>query len=86
MFHFISKIANRIKWHFYPRIHKVSKYPPHVDIEISSSCNLNCPMCYTTTDEFKKISGLGFMEFDLFKKIIDECGQNGVFSKKIFNT
>ena len=40
-------------------------------------------MCYTTTDEFKKIAGLGYMEFDLFKKIIDECGRNGVFSIRI---
>jgi len=81
--HLLDYISNRIKWHLYPRIHKVSRYPPHVDVEISSACNLNCPMCYTTTDEFKKIAGLGYMEFDLFKKIIDECGRNGVFSIRI---
>jgi len=81
--HLLSYIANRIKWHLYPRIHKVSRYPPHVDIEISSVCDLDCPMCYTTTEEFKKIAGRGFIDFDLFKKIVDECGQNGVYSVRI---
>jgi len=81
--HLLHYMINRLKWHFYPRLHKVSKYPTHVDIEISSLCNLNCPMCYTTTDEFKKIVGRGFMDLNLFKKIVDECGKNGVFSIRI---
>ena len=52
--HLSHYIVNRIKWHLFPRINQVNKFPLHVDIELSSLCNLSCPMCYTTTDEFKQ--------------------------------
>ena len=52
--HHFSYLVNRIRWHFFPRIHHLSDFPSHVDIEISSACNLRCPMCYTITDELKK--------------------------------
>ncbi|MFZ0183903.1 MAG: radical SAM/SPASM domain-containing protein [Nitrosotalea sp.] len=81
--HLISYISNRIKWHLYPRIHHVSKFPPHVDVEISSTCDLNCPMCYTTTEEFKQKVNRGFMDFELFKKIIDECVKYNLYSIRI---
>ena len=69
--HLLDYISNRIKWHLYPRIHKVSRYPPHVDVEISSACNLNCPMCYTTTDEFKKTKVIGIDEAQFFPDLYD---------------
>lgn len=81
--HLISYIKNRIQWHLYPRVHHVSKFPAHVDVEISSTCNLSCPMCYTTTDEFKDKVGRGIMDFDLFKKIIDECVKYNLYSIRI---
>ena len=60
---FYLYIKNRFKWHFYPRLHHVSKFPSHIDIELSSLCNLSCPMCYTTTDEFKQ--KINQKEYDL---------------------
>ena len=81
--HVISYIINRIKWHFYPRIHYLSKFPSHVDIEISSACNLRCPMCYTITDDFKNKVNVGLMDYDLFKRLIDECVENNLFSIRI---
>ena len=74
--HLIQYAIDRIRWHLYPRIHHVSKFPTHIDVELSSACNLSCPMCYTTTDEFKKKVKLTNLEFDLFKKIVDECAHN----------
>ena len=71
--HFSSFLMNRIRWHLYPRLHHVSKFPDHIDIEISSACNLRCPMCYTVTDEFKEKINVGLMEFKLYTKLIDEC-------------
>lgn len=50
----------------------VSEWPLLVDIEISSICNLKCPMCYTITDEFKKKVNATLMENNIFYKIIDE--------------
>lgn len=71
--HILQYTMDRIRWHLYPRIHHVSNFPTHIDLELSSACNLNCPMCYTTTDEFKKNVERTLMQFDLFKKIVDEC-------------
>ena len=62
----------RKNWEEYPKNQFVSKYPLLVDIELASLCNLKCPMCYTITKEFKKMVNTKFMEFELFKKIIDE--------------
>ena len=33
--HMLSYIKNRLQWHYNPRLHHVSKFPPHIDIEIS---------------------------------------------------
>lgn len=81
--HLIPYLFNRIRWHFYPRIHHVSKFPDHIDIEISSACNLRCPMCYTITDEFKEKVTVGLMDFNLFKKLIDECKKFKPYSIRI---
>lgn len=81
--HLLSYLKNRIKWHLFPRLHHVSNFPSHVDIELSSLCNLNCPMCYTTTDKFKsKVKGAN-MDIKLFKKIIDECAEYNLFSIRL---
>lgn len=62
----------RNKWYKYPKSKTVSDYPLLVDIELASICNLKCPMCYTISDQFKKAVHSTRMEFDLYKKIIDE--------------
>ncbi len=81
--HLFSYLKNRLRWHFLPRIHHVSTFPSHVDIELSSLCNLNCPMCYTTTDKFKtKVNGTN-MNFDLYKKIIDACVEYNLYSIRL---
>ena len=81
--HHFSYLVNRIRWHFFPRIHHLSDFPSHVDIEISSACNLRCPMCYTITDEFKKKVNVGMMDFELYKKLIDECAKRNLYSIRI---
>ena len=57
-------------WHDLPKKRELRDYPLPVDIEMSSKCNLRCPMCYTTTEEFTKVPSKYF-DIDLFK-IIDE--------------
>ncbi len=64
----------RRQWHDLPQERRVSNYPLLVDIELSSICNLHCPMCYTITDQFKQQVPATLMNFDLFKKIVDEIG------------
>ncbi len=62
----------RMKWTSWPENKTVGEYPLNVDMELSTVCNLKCPMCYTIRDEFQKRVSSQFMCFDLFKKVIDE--------------
>lgn len=64
----------RENWVRYAKEQIVSDYPLLVDIELSSLCGLHCPMCYTISEEFKKSVKTQLMDFELFKKIIDEIG------------
>jgi radical SAM protein with 4Fe4S-binding SPASM domain len=52
----------------------VSDYPLLVDLELSSVCNLRCPMCYTISAEFRKHVNAKIMDFGMFTRIIDEIG------------
>lgn len=62
----------RNDWVELPKRLMVRNYPLLVDIELSSICNLKCPMCYTISDEFKSHVNIKLMDESLFKKIIDE--------------
>lgn len=64
----------RINWSKFPQEQLIKDYPILVDIELASVCNLKCPMCYTITDEFKEKVNAKLIDFELFKKIIDEIG------------
>jgi sulfatase maturation enzyme AslB (radical SAM superfamily) len=63
-------LKNRKDWNELPEKQVVSDFPLHVDIELSSVCNLKCPMCYTITDEFKSKVNTGFLDYKLFQKIV----------------
>ena len=62
----------RRNWSRYPKEQFVDEYPILVDIELSSLCNLQCPMCYTITQEFKDKVHAQLMDMQLFRKIVDE--------------
>lgn len=62
----------RQNWCEYPKNQYVAEYPILVDIELSSLCNLKCPMCYTITEEFKNKVQTQLMDVKLFKKVVDE--------------
>ena len=76
--HFKEYFFNRINWYIAPKNEYVTPFPLHVDLESASTCNMNCPMCYR--DELKDS---GQMDFDLFKKAVDECAANNVFSIRL---
>lgn len=69
-------------WHSLPKSRSLSEYPLLVDLELASVCNLKCPMCYTITEGFKQQVTKGFMDFDLFKRVIDEIAGK-VFSVRL---
>lgn len=62
----------RQKWSALPKNQHVSDYPLLVDLELASVCNLKCPMCYTISPEFRERVNTKLMDFDLYKRIIDE--------------
>jgi len=64
----------RYKYNKYPELKVVDDFPPCIQIEPSSICNYRCIMCYQIDKSFSnKSSGfMGYMEFDLFKNIIDQ--------------
>lgn len=66
----------RSKWKRYAQEQYVSDYPLLVDIELSSLCNLACPMCYTITDAFKRNVNTTLMDWELYRKIIEEIRGN----------
>ena len=76
--HFVDYFFNRINWYLGPRNTIVTPFPLHVDLESASTCNMNCPMCYR--DQLKET---GQMDLDLFKKAVDECAANNVFSIRL---
>ena len=74
---------NRRDWTDFPKNQHVSDYPLHVDLELASICNLRCPMCYTITEEFRAKVNAKLMDFELFKKLVDECVAGGVYSIRL---
>lgn len=51
-----------------------TKAPPSLQIEPTNHCNLHCISCSRDRADRKK----GYMDFDLFKKIIDDASKIGV--------
>jgi len=61
---------------------KPGKAPLAVTIELVSFCNLNCPMCYTRTEEFQRsiVGKNRILPWKIVKNIIDESKSIGVYS------
>jgi radical SAM protein with 4Fe4S-binding SPASM domain len=60
----VSTLSNRYR---YP------DFPDQVYVELTNACNARCTVCATPTMLRKRT----VMSFDLFRKIIDECGERG---------
>lgn len=78
--YFKDYCVNRYQWFSYPKWYHVADFPLHVDFEASFRCNLNCPMCFRPHIDKKNY---GDMDFDLYKKGIDECVKNGLYSIRL---
>ena len=65
-------------WEENPNNLNPRQFPLHLDIEVTSACNLKCPFCATTYSKFEN----GFMEWKTAKKILDEAGENGLYACK----
>lgn len=61
----------KLKDGFYSGILGRKKFPREVHIENTNSCNSKCIMC----PHEKMTRKRGFMDFDFFKRLIDECSE-----------
>ena len=68
----------RYKFNIFPKIKKIDKYPPVIQIEPTSICNFRCIMCYQADKTFSSKSEgfMGHMSLEIFKKAIDELEGN----------
>ena len=71
-------IKNRIQWKYYPR-KKVLPFPLNIDIEVSSKCQIKCDHCFR---QYMDIGENDFMPMDMYRKIVDECKREGLFTLK----
>lgn len=79
----LSHLVDRLKWHYCPRFFITPSFPTHLEVEASSACQMRCPMCKSTEMVRQGIMKAGIMDFDLYKKIIDQAVRGGVYSIKL---
>jgi len=76
----------RRKWSENPVGYIDEGYPLNLDIDVTSACNLRCPMCLRNSNAekanplFRKPK---HFDFDLYKRLIDESAQLGVYAVKL---
>ncbi|RJQ28974.1 radical SAM/SPASM domain-containing protein [Candidatus Parcubacteria bacterium] len=74
--------AYREEWHRRAESMETGDGPLAVIIELVSTCNLQCHMCYTITPEFQAevVGAQRILPWDAVCRIIDECVRIGVCS------
>lgn len=79
----VAHLLDRLKWYCCPKLFLTPRFPTHLEIEASSACQLRCPMCKTTEMINAGQIFSGIMDFDLYKKIIDEASVEPLYSIKL---
>ncbi len=65
----------RYCYEVFPREHRVDPFPPCLQIEPTSVCNLRCLFCYQVDPALSAREGgqRGFMAMDTFKRVVDQA-------------
>ena len=73
--------AYRDEWYRRAKEFDAGEVPLSINIELVSTCNLACTMCYTITDKFQNsiVGAQRMMPWKIVKAIIDDAADNGVF-------
>ena len=77
----LKYIVHRYRYEIFPQTKEVDDFPPYLQIEPSSICNYRCVFCFETDKTFtnKKNGFMGRMNYDFFKKVIDDAEGNVEF-------
>ncbi|CCQ73074.1 radical SAM/SPASM domain-containing protein [Magnetospira sp. QH-2] len=78
--HPLRYLINRFRWHYYPQLFHVSRFPDHLDIETSSACQIHCPMCFLTV---RKDVPKNIMSMALFERIMAEVARRDPYSIRL---
>lgn len=70
----------REKWESQPREMDPGTTPLHLDIEVTSYCNLACPFCATTYSKHELSNG--YMSWETVKSVLDQAEELGVYACK----
>ena len=73
----VRYLIYRYKFVLYPKRRIQSQFPIYLLIEPTSVCNLRCVMCFQVDKSFTKQPFMGMMDFDLFKRVVDEAVDGG---------
>ena len=86
----LSHIKDKDSWNKYrelydlaPSLDIVTDYPIQLDIELNSSCNLNCPMCPISAESNKGKGKSTWFSFDRYKEIVIDGVNNGLKAVKL---
>lgn len=73
-----KKLINLLKteYAFYRKRHSLNSSPYELIIEPTNICQLRCPFCYAGKIKYNQEKG--FMDYQFYKEIIDELGQNAL--------
>ena len=74
----LSYLWNRIQWKYFPKF-ITPGFPLNIDIEVSSKCQIQCDHCFT---QYMDIGENDLMPLEMYKKIVRESGQHGLFTLK----
>lgn len=69
----------RHEWNSAPKKNDLRDFPVHLGIEPTNACNLNCVFCARHNSDYT----FGYMDFELYKKIIDEGSKHSLRSVKL---
>jgi len=75
----ISFLIYRMKWNLVAKHDYVTKFPLHLDIETTESCNLKCIMCVHGIDG---VPNTGMIDVGFAKSLIDQASDGGTKSIK----
>jgi len=75
----LSYLWNRFQWNYWHRMNMIPSFPLNVHIESSSQCNIKCDHCFRQYMDMKEDEN---MPMDMYKKIVDECAENNLFTLK----
>ena len=70
----------RALWQQAERLELLTAHPLHLDLELTSRCNLRCAMCWQSGE---LTAPMGFMADDLFKRLVDDGLGRGLAAIKL---